>query len=156
MDYSSKTVKELRNIAKEKGMIGYSRLRKIDLVAFVSCEKNMISSRLKEINSVYKMDYSSKTVKELRNIAKEKGMVGYSRLRKADLVAFVSCEKNMISTRLKEINSVYKMDYSSKTVKELRNIAKEKGMVGYSRLRKAELVAFVSCEKNIISTWLKE
>ena len=36
------------------------------------------------------MDYSTKTVKQLRNIAKEKGMVGYSRLRKADLIAFVS------------------------------------------------------------------
>ena len=36
------------------------------------------------------MEYSTKTVKELRNIAKEKGMVGYSRLRKADLIAFVS------------------------------------------------------------------
>ena len=90
------------------------------------------------------MEYSSKTVKELRNIAKENGMVGYSRRRKADLVAFVSCEKNIISHWLKEINSIYKMDYSSKTVRELRNIAKEKGMVGYSRLRKAELVAFVS------------
>ena len=45
---------------------------------------------LKEKSSVYKMEYKTKTVKQLRNIAKEKGMRGYSRLRKADLVALVS------------------------------------------------------------------
>src|SRR5688572_17999810 len=36
------------------------------------------------------MDYSTKSVKQLRNIAKEKGMKGYSRLLKADLIEFVS------------------------------------------------------------------
>ena len=36
------------------------------------------------------MEYKTKTVKQLRNIAKVKGMRGYSRLRKADLVALVS------------------------------------------------------------------
>src|SRR5688572_6118180 len=45
---------------------------------------------LKEKSSVYKMDHKTNTVKELRNIAKENGMVGYSRLRKADLMEFVS------------------------------------------------------------------
>jgi len=120
-------------------------------VVYISSYQNNALTRLKELNSVYKMGYSSKTVKELRDIAKENGMVGYSRLRKAELIDFVSaepaqskCLKNIALTRLKEINSVYKMDYSSKTVKELQNIAKEKGMVGYSRLRKAELVTFVS------------
>src|SRR5688572_27416602 len=36
------------------------------------------------------MDCSTKTVKQLRNIAKENGLVRYSGLRKADLVALVS------------------------------------------------------------------
>ena len=36
------------------------------------------------------MEYKTKTVKQLRNIAKVKGMRGYSQLRKADLVALVS------------------------------------------------------------------
>src|SRR5688572_15463940 len=50
----------------------------------------MNTKGLKEKSSVYKMDYKTKTVKQLRSIAKENGMKGYSRLRKADLVALVS------------------------------------------------------------------
>src|SRR5688572_21624606 len=44
----------------------------------------------KEKSSVYKMEYKTKTVTQLRSIAKAKGMKGYSQLRKADLVALVS------------------------------------------------------------------
>ena len=36
------------------------------------------------------MEYKTKTVKQLRNIAKENGLVRYSGLRKADLVTLVS------------------------------------------------------------------
>src|SRR5688572_24293129 len=50
----------------------------------------MNTKGLKEKSSVYKMDYKTKTVKQLRSIVKENGMKGYSRLRKADLVALVS------------------------------------------------------------------
>src|SRR5688572_25285125 len=52
--------------------------------------KSDFTKGLKEKSSVYKMEYKTKTVKQLRNIAKVKGMRGYSRLRKADLVALVS------------------------------------------------------------------
>src|SRR5688572_5813510 len=52
--------------------------------------------------------------------------------------------KSGVKKELKETSSVYKIDYSMKTVKELRNIAKEEGMVVYSRLRKAELMVFIS------------
>src|SRR6188768_830578 len=52
--------------------------------------KSDFTKGLKEKSSVYKMEYKTKTVKQLRNIAKEKGMRGYSQLRKADLEALVS------------------------------------------------------------------
>src|SRR5678816_2400196 len=48
------------------------------------------TKEFKETSTVYKMEYKTKTVTQLRNIAKEKGMRGYSRLRKANLVTFVS------------------------------------------------------------------
>jgi hypothetical protein len=45
-------------------------------------------------------------------------------------------------TRLKDKKSQYKMDYSKKTVTELRTIAEQSGMDGYfTRQRKAELIA---------------
>src|SRR5688572_29060412 len=52
--------------------------------------KSDFTKELKEKSSVYKMEYKTNTVKQLRNIAKAKGMKGYSRLRKADLVTLVS------------------------------------------------------------------
>jgi hypothetical protein len=52
--------------------------------------------------------------------------------------------ENITSRRLKKIYSKYKTIYSSRTVKELRNIAKKNGMTGYSRFQKAELVAALS------------
>ena len=36
------------------------------------------------------MEYATMTVKELRNICREKGVTGYSRLRKADLIKLLS------------------------------------------------------------------
>jgi hypothetical protein len=44
-------------------------------------------------------------------------------------------------TRHKDKISQYKMDYTKKTIIELRKIAKQSGLQGYSGLRKAELIA---------------
>src|SRR5688572_26446242 len=52
--------------------------------------KSNFTKGLKEKSSIYKMEYKTKTVKQLRNIAKENGLVRYSGLRKADLVEFLS------------------------------------------------------------------
>src|ERR1043165_2593792 len=38
--------------------------------------------------------------------------------------------------RYKQINSAYKMDYTKQTVKELRNIARETGLVGLAEIIK--------------------
>jgi len=48
------------------------------------------SSHSNKMNVDSKMDYTSKTVKELRHIARQRGMSRYSRLRKADLIAAIS------------------------------------------------------------------
>src|SRR5688572_11027954 len=48
------------------------------------------TKEFKEKSSVYKMEYKTKTVTQLRSIAKDNGMRGYSRLWKADLVTLVS------------------------------------------------------------------
>src|SRR6218665_2330787 len=45
---------------------------------------------------------------------------------------------------LKEKDIYMKMEYSSKTVNELRNIARDRGMVGYRKLRKAVLIDAIS------------
>ena len=49
--------------------------------------------------------------------------------------------ENIFTTPFKGMQPQYKMDYEKKTVIELRNIAKQSGLVRYTRLRKAELIA---------------
>src|ERR1043165_2593554 len=49
--------------------------------------KNISSHIYKEMSACNKMDFESNTVKQLRIIAKERGVKGYWLLRKADLIA---------------------------------------------------------------------
>src|ERR1043165_2636779 len=49
--------------------------------------KNIFSHIYKEMSARNKMNYESNTVKQLRNIAKERRVKGYWSMRKADLIA---------------------------------------------------------------------
>ena|SRR6218665_3052820 len=62
--------------------------------------ENNILPRVKEINVNSRMNYSSNTLKELRHIARQRGVVGYSKLRKADLIAVISGLKNTVNNSL--------------------------------------------------------
>jgi len=79
MDYTKNTIKQLRNIAKQRGMVGYSRLRKPALVTVITAYKPSLGD-----------EYKAQTVKQLRNIAKQRYVKGYTRLRKADLIAKIT------------------------------------------------------------------
>ena len=83
---------------------------------------------LKKI-SLYKMDYTKTTVKELRKIAKQLDMRGHTRMRKAELIAAITALKP----------STYD-EYNTRTVKALRDVARQSHMKGYYKLRKAELI----------------
>lgn len=47
---------------------------------------------------------------------------------------------NLEFEQIEEVEVPQGIDYSSMTVSELRTIAKEKGIEGYSKLKKAELI----------------
>src|ERR1043165_9485391 len=83
---------------------------------------------LKKI-SLYKMEYTKITVKELRKIAKQLGMRGHTRMRKPALIAAITALKPNTCE-----------EYNTWTVKALRATARQSHMKGYSRLRKAELI----------------
>src|SRR6201996_1125557 len=55
---------------------------------------------------IYRMDYNSKTVLELRALAKMRGFTGYSRLRKAELVSLLSSsDTNLIDSPIPDIQT---------------------------------------------------
>lgn len=55
-------------------------------------------------------------------------------------VAKAALEGKTVKTTNKETNKVEKKDYSSMTVAELKEVAKEKGIDGYTSMKKSELL----------------
>src|SRR5688572_2536960 len=55
--------------------------------------------------------------------------------------------ENIFTTPFKGLQPQYKMNYTKNTVIELRKIAKQSGLVGYTRLRKAELIAKIEANE---------
>src|SRR6218665_1473870 len=103
----SKTIRELREIAKRRCLVGYYKLRKADLITAISKHGGGVMDlldtpsnsifRLKDKNIYILMpSQESKTVRELREIAKQRKMVGYYKLRKADLIRGLLLSANMV------------------------------------------------------------
>ena len=69
-------------------------------------------------------NYEQMIVSTLKNLARERGLRGYSRLRKSELIR-----------KLREPTTP-----REPTREELRQLARERGLRGYSRLRKSQLL----------------
>jgi transcription termination factor Rho len=90
----SETVKELQKIAKARGLKGYTKMRKADLLELLM--KNRVLSNHDDImnfNDGVVNKIESKSVKELKKIAKERGLCRYSKLKKADLLSMIADSK---------------------------------------------------------------
>jgi serine/threonine protein kinase len=97
------------------------------------------------------------TVVKLREIAKSLGCIGYSKMKKADLIFFLfNYSKNqgrpqavgrppvvvrspVVAGRKPQISNLSKL-----TVVKLRELAKKSGCKGYSKLLKAQLIKFIA------------
>ena len=75
---NTQTVKQLKQLAKERGLRGYSRLRKADLIAAINTQENF--------------PVKFRTLKHLRRKAKKRGLKRYSKLRKTDLIAALNAQ----------------------------------------------------------------
>ena len=78
------------------------------------------------------------TVDELRKMAKNRGLTGYSKLKKANLV-------NLLGRKASP------QKVKSPTVDELRKIAKNRGLTGYSKLKKQNLKNLLKSPKSFLS-----
>ena len=81
---------------------------------------------------------STKTVTNLRKMAKNRGLTGYSKLKKANLVNLITKKKPKTPSPNRPSS------ISKKTVANLRKMAKNRGLTGYSKLKKANLVNMIT------------
>ena len=93
------TVVQLREIAKSLGCIGYSKMKKFDLVVFLfNFSKNQGRppvgrppvGRPPVVGRSPVSNLSKLTVVKLRELAKKSGCKGYSKLLKAELIKFIA------------------------------------------------------------------
>ncbi len=75
-------------------------------------------------------------VKDLRKIAKSRGLRGYSRLKKSDLISFIRNNESSPSDRATEVaTKVWR-----KTIKELKDIARKYNVKIRSKATKSEII----------------
>jgi len=85
------------------------------------------------------------TVKELLDIAREKNLKGYSKLRKAELISLINSDMGIPKVIPKIIpDGIISKPLENFTVKELLEIARQKNLSGYYKLRKAELISLIN------------
>ncbi len=82
--------------------------------------------------------YSKQNIKELRKIAKERGMKNINSFRKDDLI--VELEKIDASTNAA---SNVNRDYKTMKIVDLKSIAREKGLTGFSKYNKDQLINLI-------------
>jgi glutaredoxin len=89
------------------------------------------------------------TVKELLEIARQKNLKGYSKLRKVELISLINSEMGIPKVIPKVIpdaipDGIVSKNLENFTVKELLDIARLKNLSGYSKMRKAELISLIN------------
>jgi len=148
----SLTVKQLRAQAKAKGCTGYWKMSKAELQDWLktcTTKKKAPAKKLVPAKALAK----SLTVVQLRALAKERGCVGYTTKKKAELEAWLkTCarpkkapaqNKAPAKTRATKKNVRAKVGFENLTVPELKAKAKDRNFSNYSSLRHSELVAML-------------
>ena len=129
--YEAMTVKELRAKAKTRGLTGYSKLKKAELVQMLRSGKEASKSAPSSRKTSRKA--ARKTSRKAARKTSRKAARKTSR-KAARKTSRKAARKTSRKT------SVRKGSFESMTVSELKAKAKAKGLSGYSRLKKAELI----------------
>lgn len=90
-----------------------------------------------------KFDFRFTNVPELRRLCKERNLKNSHLKSKEELVALLENNQNSIYDNLESEDKnakANKLDYNKKNVKELKKLAKERGLTKYNNLKKDELV----------------
>lgn len=143
-DLSLKSVADLKKLAKSSGVKGYTKMKKQELVDILSKTSLPV---VFEQPSVEK-SITDLTVKELKELAKSKGIPKYYQLTKPQLVAALGI---VPQPAISVVNVQEKYTYEqlvSKSVKQLKDIAKESAIKSYYKMNKDDLIKSIM-EKSV-------
>lgn len=131
---------QLKQLAKDRGLVGYSKLNRNDLLG-------KLMGTTDTDNTIIDESSNYMTVSDLRKQAKTNGFSGYSKMNRQQLLELLessnstaSVESPDIISHDTEVGSVVSSTESYITVKELRKTAKDRGITGYSKMKRQELL----------------
>jgi hypothetical protein len=118
---------QLRSLAKKKGLKGYSKMKKSELIQYIK------HGDLKPSPS--RQSISKLGLLQLQSLAKKKGLKGYSKMKKSELIQYIKHGDLKPSPSQQSITKL--------TVLQLQFLAKKKGLKGYSKMKKSELIRYI-------------
>lgn len=135
MPITDYTVKMLKKMMRSRGVRGYSKLRKAELYKHLfpyDGNTKVVDTKGGGMRATNKKKINKKkyTVKILKKMARERGLKGYSKLRKAELIQLVFDKDDTAKPDPR-------MD--DHTLRTLQHVASQKNMRGYTGMRKKEL-----------------
>lgn len=168
MALAQKTMVELTAIAKERGLKNYSGKRKAELVAMLLAAPaapaaagaaGSGSAGSASFGSAGSPGYTADeldgyTNDRLKDILKSMGFKGYSSMKKAELKATVLQHQQRQQRQVPRQQTPQAVAVESQAdklmalkVDQLRSLAKESGLTGYSSKTKAELVTMIAAAR---------
>jgi len=168
-EYSKMTVAELKALCKERNIHVQSKMKKEELIAKLNRPKTPIledndddveaAPQVVEEVAVACVNYNKMTVAELKSLCKERNLKVDSKAKKADLIALLeqsqsqSQQETVVAVEQPESqvhnDKVGVVDYSKKTVAELKSLCKEKNLKHDSKAKKADLIALLDASASV-------
>eukprot|EP00752_Nemacystus_decipiens_P010454 g9313.t1 len=132
----TRSKKELQEECKRRGIAGYSRLNKASLLRALKTGAVTPAASGSGTDSSRK-DLTKRTVAELREECRQRGLRNYSRLKKDELIRLLRGGASVVENGSENRNSGAPRE---RTLEELRGECRERGMTGFSHLKKQELI----------------
>jgi len=165
------SIEELKQLARNEGLDEYSYPELladflIENIEYEYLEEDV--SRIEDSKAEMKRYLTKRKISFLRDMASERGILGYKSMNKTDLIntliftsfsgfqcynTHLSPKNNKIQTykkkksksprKRKKIKKKDKIELEDYTVDELKKMLKNRGLSGYSKMKKQELIDYL-------------